>query len=329
MKPATLAIAIAALDVTSCQRAPVVDPDKPESYAVQIPFVPAAGGYLQRLTLPAAALAVIKRADLGDVRVFDGKDRLVPLALLGDAWAGAQHSTVVPVYPIVGPAHALGHSALSIRVEGDSPGKVVTVDTAGSVPDSGALSADVLLDTHDVQEPANAIMLDIDVPKGQTVTLTLLSSVNLKQWDPLAEKVLFRPADGAPLLGGGKVALSGVDLHGRYVGVSWGGASGVSLIGASVVTSAVASPSRVAIGTAGATLANPHELRFELRDMARLSAIHLTEAGSNGVIPLKLYSREQADDPWTLPQHQHAAIRTARRIARLGRASDDQLQGGS
>jgi Protein of unknown function (DUF3999) len=176
---------------------------------------------------------------------------------------------------------------------------VVTVDTS-SPATSSAPSAAVLLDTHALTRPVQAIEFDADIPAGQPITLTLRSSANLKDWEPLAEKVLFRPAEGADLLGGARVSLPGTDLQGRYVGISWNGAPGVTLKGAKVITSAQAPPTRIAVATSAVPLADAHELRFDLPGVARLAAIRLIEGGNEGVIPVKLYGRDHAEDPWTL-----------------------------
>jgi len=297
-----LAIGLLVLGASACDRAPTADPAKPDSYAVQIPIAPAPGGSLQRLELPAAALVAIKRQDIGDVRVFDARGKVVPLAQVSDTPEGARHSTAVPIYPVIGPItgapNAWGRSALSIRLAGGGAMKVVTIDSGNSTAHDGAPAAAVLLDTRGLKEPVSAISLDLGLPAGQPVTLTLVSSTNLKDWQPLAEKVVFRPADGAALLGGSEVALPGVDLHDRYVGIGWGGASGVSLKSASVVTSATAPRPRIAMATSGATLTDAHQLRFDVPGGAQLSAFRFTETGPDGIIPLRLWGRAHTEDAW-------------------------------
>ena len=300
MSTSKLVLALLMLTATACDQTPGTDPSKPDAYALQLPLEPAAGGALQRLALPAEALVAVRRADLGDIRVFDSRGKLVPIALVEEGADDSRRSASVPVYPVVGPASALGDSGLSIRIEGNNVARVVTVDSSALPVSKAAPPAAVLLDTRALREPATAIALDVGIPAGKPVTLTLLTSANLKDWEPLAEKVLFRPGDGLALLGGATVALPGVDLRDRYVGISWGGATGVMLRGASVITSTAAPPARTAVSSSAVSLANAHELRFDLPDMARLAAIRLTEAASDGVIPAKLFGRDHAEDPWVL-----------------------------
>ena len=299
MSMRTLILALFILTATSCDQAPDADPSKPDAYAVQLALEPAAGGALQRLALPAEALIALRRADLGDIRLFDSRGKVVPIALLDKA-TDSQRSSSVAVYPVVGPASALGGSGLSIRIQGNGVARVVTVDSSAPPVGSAAPPAAALLDTRSLREPAIDIALDADIPAGRPVTLTLLTSFNLKDWEPLAEKMLFRPGDGAALLGGATVALPGVDLRDRYVGIGWGGTTGVMVKGASVTTSTVAPPARTVVATSAVSLADAHELRFDLPAMARLVAIRLTVAGSDGVIPAKLFGRNEAEAPWTL-----------------------------
>jgi hypothetical protein len=299
MSTRTLVLALITLAAASCDQ-PSVDPSKPEAYALQIPLEPAPGERLQRVTLPAQALATLRRDDFGDIRLFDSRGKVVPIAFLNDEARASQRTLKVPVYPVVGPASALGSSALSIRIEDGSAAHVVTVDS-GPPPVNGATPpAAVLLDTRGLRESANAIVLDADIPADKPVTVTLVTSANLKDWAPLAQKVLFRPGKGSALLGGATVALPGVDLRDLYVGISWGPAAGVAVKGASVVTSSVAPPARVAVATSAVSLVDAHELRFDLPDMARLAAIRLTSLGSDGVIPVKLFGRSPAADTWVL-----------------------------
>lgn len=300
MSSRTLGLAVLVFTAASCAKAPPADPSRPEAYALQRSLEPAPGGPLQRLTLPADVLVAVRRADLGDIRLFDGRGKIVPIALVATGSAAARHRTSVPVYPVSGPASALGEPGLSIRIENKTIARVVTVDSSSPPTSRTAPPSAVLLDSHGLREPVRAIALDIDIPAGKPVALTLLSSTDLKNWEPLAEKILFRPSDGSVLLGGATVTLPGTDLSDRFVSIDWGDASGVVVRSASVVTASAAPPARIAVATTTASLADPHEIRFDLPDVARLAAIRVTPAASDGVLPVKLFGRGQADQPWAL-----------------------------
>ncbi len=300
MNTPKLALALFMLTATACDQTPSTDPSLPDAYALQLPLKPAAGGALQRLALPAEALGTVRRADFGDIRLFDSRGKLVPIALVEQRADDTRRSVTVPVYPVVGSVGTLGDSGLSIRIEGNNVARVVTVDSAAPAIGNTAPPAAVLLDTRSLRETATAIALDADIPAGKPITLTLRTSANLKDWEPLAEKILFRPGDGQALLGGATVALPGINLRDRYVGISWGGASGVMLKGARVITSSAAPPTRTAVAASAMSLADAHKLSFDLPHLARLAAMRLTVAASDGVIPVKLFGRDHAQDLWTL-----------------------------
>lgn len=300
MSSRKLWMAMLAFTAASCGKAPPADPAKPSAYAIQLPLEPAPGGALQRLALPADVLVAVRRADLGDIRVFNGRGKIVPIALVGAGSSVPQHRASVPVYPLSGPTGALGQPGLSIRIEDRNVARVVTLNAASLPTSRTTPSSAVLLDTHGLREPVQAIALDMDIPAGNPVALTLLSSTDLKSWEPLAEKILFRSADGSVLLGGATVTLPGIDLNGRFVSIDWGDASGVVVRSASVMTASTAPPARIVVATTSASLADAHEMRFDLPDVARLAAIRVTQAESDGVLPVKLFGRRQGEDPWRL-----------------------------
>jgi hypothetical protein len=127
----------------------------------------------------------------------------------------------------------------------------------------------------------------------------LLTSANLNDWEPLAQKVLFRPAAGGPMLGGEQVTLNGADLHGRFVGISWTGSSGVALTGASAVMAGSTEAGRVAVATAPLSLTDAHQLQLQLPDNGRLAALRVTVAPADGIVPVRLYGRSPGRDAWS------------------------------
>ncbi|WP_205479490.1 DUF3999 family protein [Sphingomonas arenae] len=284
---------------SGCRQAPAVDVSKPEAYARQAALEPAPGGKLQRVTLPPALLAAAERRDLGDVRVFDARGRLVALAMLPVA-AGAEGSRRVdlPVYPVLGGNEALQNSRLTIRVEDGGAAQAITVDQSARSAGGKRMPA-VLLDSRAVREPVDAIALRVDVPVGRPVPLTLLTSSNLKDWEPLTEKVLFRPNERAPLLGGARVALDGADLRGRFVGVSWTEPGSIAVKGASAILAAPPGARRVAVRAESPALTDAHQLQFELPANGRLAAIRVTPAAADGIVPVRLYGRSPGRDAWT------------------------------
>ena len=118
----------ALLALAGCQSAPAADPAKPESYAVQLPVEPAAGGGVQRIDLPVQVLVASQRADLGDIRLFDARGRRMSLARVGTASVSDGRRRAVRLYPVVGSLTPVDGQTLSVRIEQDATARVVTLD---------------------------------------------------------------------------------------------------------------------------------------------------------------------------------------------------------
>ena len=282
-----------------CRPAVDVDVSKPEAFARHAVLQPASGAKLQRVTLPPALLAASQRRDLGDIRLFDARGRLVALAMLDRGALGTPRRTVeLPVYPVLGGGEDLKNSHLTIQVQDGGTAQAVTVDRTTADP-QGRMPA-VLLDTRALREPIDAIALEADIRAGRPVPLTLLTSRNLKDWEPLAEKVLFRPSGGGPLLGGVEVPLNGAELQGRFVGISWTGPGGFALTGASAITAGSAQAQRIALPADPLSLTDAHQLQFTLPDNDRLATIRVTPSAADGIVPVRLSGRSPGRDSWSL-----------------------------
>ena len=297
-----LTLSIAALLIASCGKPPPADPNRLESYAAKLAVNAEPGAPLQRMAVPAAALIEMQNADLSDIRVFDAGGKSLPISLLrGEQIAQAEEKRVeVKVYPVVGSVEALRVRGISLSIDDGKVAHIVGLDGP-----TGAATTQVvgsLLDTRGVTDPAIAIVLDADLPLQQPVTLTLESSADLKTWEPLAEKVMFRSAPGGVVLGSRRIELPSADLRGRYIRVGWAAAGRllepVALRSAAVITSQRGPPRREVARTSGVQQIDPHELRLVLPFKAPVAGLRLSQSGPDGVVPVRLYGKQSADAPW-------------------------------
>jgi Protein of unknown function (DUF3999) len=280
--------------LAACQGEKQTDSRGPEDFNFTAIVEPQGEAPVQRIEVPAAALVALKRRDLGDIRVFDGRGKALSIARLDASEPGAQTSHKVATYPIAGTAAAPGGPAVSIAIA--QPGQTVSVEAGGSAVGSDTAAA--LVDTRALTEPAVAVVLDADLPAQTPVTFTLEASGDLRAWDPLGEKVLFSPGAGQAPLGGARIALPGVDLEKHYLRLSWKAAPGTAVRGAEVITAKDAPPLRTTLATAGASLGDAHNLSFSAPSNAPIAAIAVTGTQADGVVPIKLYGREAAERPW-------------------------------
>ncbi|WP_029549134.1 DUF3999 family protein, partial [Rhizorhabdus wittichii] len=58
--------------LAGCSGREAANPADPSAYAVRLAVTPAAGGAVQRIDLPAEALAALRSPNRADIRVFDG-----------------------------------------------------------------------------------------------------------------------------------------------------------------------------------------------------------------------------------------------------------------
>lgn len=291
-------VILAALVVLAgCSGETPKDASKPAGYALTLAVTPAEGASLQRVALPAAALIALQRPDAGDVRIFDGQGKVVSLARQPNGTASQTDAVRVPTYPIAGPAAAPGASAVSVTITG--PGRDVSVEAVNAAAEATAkFPAAVLFDTRELGDPAAALQLDAELPPGQPVEVTLEASGDLKSWDPMGSKVLFRGDAGKAVLGSARVPLGGQILKGRYVRASWTLAPGVAIRGGTFFTAKELPAAQVVIPAAGASLAGDRDTRFALPPGYPPAALRITDPNAGGVVPVQLYGRGAAEQPW-------------------------------
>lgn len=303
-----LAVAALALAASAAQAA--ADANSPTAYAVRVPVTLAADAPLQRVLLPAEVLVRLQSPSYADLRLFNGAGQPVPMALAGVVAASAQEESVVlPAYPILGAAGTAGAGGLeglSLRIEEQQGRRVVQIDTPGTTRAAGAQTVrGALLDARSLRLPVARMALDADLPAGQPVTFTVQTSRDLKNWQLLAETVLYRtdaaamPSAAPGRLGNEQIDLHRADLKDHYLRVTWGDAT-VTLRGATVVTARGTGPrERVSASMASPTLANPHEMTFALPFATPVAALKITPQGSNVLIPVRVLGRNHREQPWS------------------------------
>lgn len=284
--------------LTGCAEEQRPEPTKPDQFEVALAVAPAAEGKLGRVVLPAAAVAEIKRADLGDVRIFDAKGRTLSLALGYDR---SGESSVLKTSDLAAIPIAAGDATTAVPVSvevkaGDTSVAVTATDAAIAVDERVA----VLIDTRALALPVVAIELKADLPRQVPVTFTLEAGEDLKAWQPLAEKVLLRPGSDPEVLGQPRIAVPSVNLKDRYLRISWEAQPEVRISGARLFEAVERPDPRVDLETSGGALANPHEMRFAPQLAVPIAAVKLDMTGQDGMVPVQLFGRNDRSEPWGL-----------------------------
>ncbi|MES2943016.1 MAG: DUF3999 domain-containing protein [Pseudomonadota bacterium] len=288
------------------------DANQPASYALRLPVVLAPGtadAALQRLQLPARALVSLQSAAYADVRIFNAQGQPVPMALSQLASTPMERQSVtLPAYPILGASDQTTGTfdGFSLRIEEHQGKRVVLVNTGSPAAKTTAPQKiwGALLDARAVKQSVLGVDLDVDIPPGQPISFKLQASPDLKNWQTLADTVLFRPDGAAASLGSAGFELPSLPVEGRYLRISWTNATGqlapVSLRAATLVTSS-GQPRipRVTATLASQALASPHELGFSLPFSTPVAALDILPQGENVLVPIRVLAR-QSGQPWTL-----------------------------
>lgn len=288
-------VAIALLILAACSGKEGDPAAGPDSFALSLPVEPAPGAQVQRVDLPTKAIIALKRADRGDIRIFDNRGK--PLSIARLAEDPATFSTVhLDAISFNAQERTVAGSSVSVSVTQDE--RAITVDTAGG--QQAPPQSSVLFDTRQVKEPAVDLALDATLPSQRPVTMSVKVSSDLKTWEPLAEQVLFRPGKGPALLGSGAIALNGGKLEKRYLLVSWSSMANATVTGAVLRTTPNPPPPRIAVPTSGLKLGDGgHALQFALPPGPAPVAMRVTMTGQDGVVPVSLFGRNAAEQPWT------------------------------
>ena len=284
--------------LAGCSQAapPEPKPDRPAGFALVMPVTPAPGASVQRVALPPAAIAALKSADARDVRIFDASGRVIALARDDTQGDAQRRSVTVPTSAIAVPSQ-LRPANVSVRV--DQAERSVTVDAVNDEADREAHPrVALLLDTRKLEDPAIALMPQANFPGQRQIEVTVERSRDLKLWEPLAARVLFRFDADSGETDFARIALPGLSLKDNYLRLSWQLAPDVTITGASITTAKQVPPPPLVLAASGAWLADPHTLRVHLPSGLPAATLRLTGSAKDGVVPVTLQGRANAEVPW-------------------------------
>jgi hypothetical protein len=272
---------------------------KPSDFAHQESLTPQPNASIQRLALPARVLARLQSTDANDLRVFNAQGQALATALHAPAPPQAEREQKrLSAYPIVGanPASTAA-PGVSLRIEQGATTRVIQVDAAGApVAADGTQILAALIDTRSLVGSVVAVDLEADFPANTPVAFSLYTSRDLRDWQPLADAVVFR-SDDATLAVPARVELGGRSLAGQYLRVSWQ-AKGIAVRGASLVTERAGERVPRAVASLGAVPMGSHTLSFALPFATPIAALRITPVGDSALVPLRIFGRQESTLAW-------------------------------
>ncbi|WP_340317320.1 DUF3999 family protein [Rhizorhabdus argentea] len=291
--------------ITACSDQVAHDPARPDGYAVRLAVTPAPGAPLQRLSVPAEALAALRTPERSDLRLFDGEGSALPLAATrpsgGRAELSRQHFDALP---ILGAGRSLTASGAVLSIEDAGGRRVVRVSGAAKEEDGAPRLLGVLLDTRTLADPARSLTLEARWPAQQPVEFVVEASEDLRSWVPIGARTLYRKtADAAGAIGTEEIDLGGADLRRRYLRISWSSPS--KLLGPVTIDGAtLVSARRIGGGLPGIETDEPrridaHDVRFDLDHATALAGLRVTPAAGEMLVPIRIFGRNAPDQGWT------------------------------
>jgi Protein of unknown function (DUF3999) len=280
--------------------------ERPDDYALRYTLEARTDTGLQRVDLPAAALAALRTADRADVRVFNANGQAVPLAILPNrAQVVAAAPVSWPIYPINATANEQQNlGGLQLRIEERAGRRTVTVDTSAASKRTAQSSVQVqqigaLVDTKTLNGALENLLIDAEFPVGQPVPITIAASKDLKSWRTIVDSApVFRfGADTAP--SSMSIALSSATLDKEYLRITWPLQQSFVLRGVKIVPASEAKKvARLAMPLTVPAAQSSGEFVINVPFAAPLQALEIRATSANVLAPIHISGRNQRAEPW-------------------------------
>jgi hypothetical protein len=279
--------------------AQAVPPLTPQDFASGLELSLGGAEGLYQLQLPSAVYQGVVRADLADLRVFNGAGETVPFELQRPSAPQPEDWRPLPLFPL--PASAEPDSAsLRVEIQRDVSGAVIEVRDQTSAASNGPSS--YLLDASALQRPLTALEVDWAEPAqlGGSYRVRVDGSDDLQDWRTLAaEQTLLRLQYGGQELVRRRLELP-PSRH-RYLRLQVAAAGPPWQLTAVRVrlASATEEPARQWLSRTGTALAPAQtEYQFDSGGHFPVDRLQLRLPQPNTIVQASLHSRNRENDPW-------------------------------
>ena len=162
-------------------------PLRPEGFAHKSGIATGSGGPFYQLALPLAVYQGVKRADLGDLRVFNGQGEVVPYALLRAESRAEMRRTehAAPFFPLLaaGEGAASGDVSVTVRQTGD--GTLVAVHQSPAKARADTHVRGVVIDASKLPRGVRSLRLNAGPSPVPFHAYVIESSTDLQHWRQL------------------------------------------------------------------------------------------------------------------------------------------------
>ena len=282
--------------------------ERPGDFAFGVPVRVDARDALYEVEIPASLYQGVTRADLGDVRVFNGDGEPVPFALEPRPARRAQKAEpiAVPYFPLYG-ARESDLDGLRLKVEKSRAGTVVSVKSQAEEPLLKRQLLAYLVDASALKQPYEALELDWRQSTASYATsLRIEASDDLKGWTTVVSQAPLVRVDH----GGERLEQRTVEFQPRtakYLRLSWpalakvdaGHAEPLELTRLMVRTGDVAlEPERTWTETLPEPGDKPGEYLYDLRGQFPVERLRFALPQENTIVRVELLSRPDSRRDW-------------------------------
>lgn len=277
----------------------------PERFAYGIMLKADGQDALYQLDLPAAVYLGVTRADLGDLRVFNGAGEVVPYAFLPRVTVTTTRPTPIAVrfFPLYAETDK-GVDGLSLQVERNAAGTIVKLTQASSRGDAQKKLSGYIIDASDAKRPLSSLELEWKADASFVGRARLEASHDLARWNTVVSD--------APLVsleqGGERLEQRRIEFPAReykYLRLSWTGIpTGVEMTSFSVEPGEM----QVEVARQWTTVAvrageKVGEYVFDTQGHFPVDRLRFSLPQSNSVVQVQLLSRTKSDAPWRNVRH--------------------------
>ena len=297
MKPMTLLL------LTTAIGGPASAADlMPQEFAYGMTVQVTADAAAYRVPLPVAVYQTSVRADLGDLRVYNGQAEVVPYSLeRPDAATSVGQPTRLPLF------HLKDNSAAAldaVRITVESGKSAVNVRTPASTPAAGSTS--YLADNRAVSARVAALLVEWPENAAEFAgRLRVEAGDSLAEWRTIAAAapVANLHADGEHLV---EQRLEFAPTRAKFWRLSWVGTEAPFAL-----TGTLAEPARETVDAARASLmvlgravpGQAREYEFDLRARPPVDRANLELPEANTTVGVDLLSRPDPKVPWRPVAH--------------------------
>jgi hypothetical protein len=277
--------------------------ERPADFASGMTIQTDGQGALYEIEIPPAVYRGVTRADLGDLRVFNGAGEVVPHALRPRVLTVEQLGAAIPLplFPLYGERNQELEN-LKVRIEKRADGRIIDIKSSPAASDHTVLRA-YLLDATVLQSPIRALRVDWQSPSSNFIgQVTVQGSDDLATWTRLVDNAALAQLEFA----GHKVERNLVELRPakfKYLRLSW---TTEQALLASIAVRAVLAPNRIDTPRiwekiSGQSVAGkPGEYSYDLGGHFPVDRVRVELPQVNSLAQLQLFARDQHSDEWRL-----------------------------